>query len=161
MEFLFAISIGILVLAAACSLSGFAGHTFVSVLNYVELSNDSKNALDRMSQAIRNAASLKSYSSTKLVFADLDGNEIQFAYDPTLKTVTQTKGGVNTVLLRGCSSFKFSIYQSSPTKNSYDLLTATTNTCQVVQIQWACSRKLVSSRENTERQVSARMVMRN
>jgi hypothetical protein len=151
-----------MILAATCVLWGFASENFAAVLNYVDLTNASKNALERMSREIRNARSVSSCSATQLVLLDLDGNEVKFTYDPGGKALTQAKSGRNTTLLTGCDSLRFSALRRKPAAGSYELLPLTNlRNCKVVQVQWACSRRLSGSRQNTERQVCAKVVLRN
>src|SRR5688572_6241173 len=65
-EYLIATSIGLLVLAVALVFWAYASRTCASLLGYVDLSTTSKNALDRISQQIRNAKRVESCSANKL-----------------------------------------------------------------------------------------------
>ncbi len=161
-ESLVAAALGVLILGAACVLWGFANETFAGTLNYVDLAASSKNALDRMTQQIRNAQTVTSCTAYELKLLDLDGNEFKFTYNPTTKVLTTTQAGTTTTLLKGCTALSFSLFQRTPSSGSYDLVgTSATNTAKVVQIRWNCSRFLVGARQNTERQVSAKIVIRN
>ncbi len=161
-ESLVAAALGVLILAAVCVLWGFANESFAATLNYVDMAAASKNALDRMSKQIRNARIVSSCTANELKLLDLSGNEFKFTYDPTRKTLTQTRSNQVTTLLKGCNALSFALYQRTPSAGSYSLFTAaSTNTSKVVQINWTCSRRLVGARQNTERQASAKVVIRN
>ena len=161
-EYMVAMSVGMLALAAVAVLWGYGSRTCAVLLNYVELSTTSKNALDRISQQIRNARSVESVSANQLVLFDPDGQRVTYAYNSTDKTLTQTKGTESRTLLTDCSALQFSLFQRTPTKGSSALTTTTsTNTAKVVQMQWTCGRTLIGDKTNTESQVSAKVVIRS
>ena len=161
-EYMVAMSIGLMVLAAAVVLWAYASRTCAQLLNYVTLSASSKNALDQMSQEIRNATAVQACSINRLIVNDPSGTNIDYAYDGTLRTLTKTKGGQATTLLSGCSSFRFSFFQRTPTNGTYDLTTTTsTNLVKVVQMQWTCGRRLTGDKTNFQSQVSSKVVIRS
>jgi prepilin-type N-terminal cleavage/methylation domain-containing protein len=170
-EYLIATSIGLLALAAALVLWAFATRTCATLLGYVELSNASKNTLDRMSQQIRNAKSVVSCSSNQLVIlvpAGTNLDSVMFDYDSPGKTLKQTTVRKNppgrevTTLLTGCSSFQFSVYQRTPIPKTFALNTDwKTNTAKVVQMQWTCFRQLTGDKNTVDSQVSSKVVIRN
>ena len=71
-EFMVAMSIGVMVLAAGLLLWAYASRTCATLLNYVELANASKTTLDGMSREIRNATVVQSCLSNQLVVLDPD-----------------------------------------------------------------------------------------
>src|SRR5438552_42372 len=117
-EFLVAMSIGLLIIGGGLALWAYGTKTCASILAYVELSTASKNAMDRMSQQIRNAKSVASCSSDKLVLF-VPGRTAGYAhtmtytYDPTNKWLRQTlaknPGNEESLtLLTGCTNLSFS-----------------------------------------------------
>jgi prepilin-type N-terminal cleavage/methylation domain-containing protein len=151
-------SILMLVLAAFTS---YSTRSCASLANYSELELQSRMALDRMSQQVRQTRGMISFSSTHLVFKDADGSSLEFIYDPSAKTLTRVKGDTSTVLLEGCDYMKFDIYQRNPVKGSYDIYpTGTAGTCKLIQVSWICSRTLLGARMNTESVQSAKIVIR-
>jgi prepilin-type N-terminal cleavage/methylation domain-containing protein len=172
-EYMVAMGIGLLAMSAALVLWAYGTKTCASLLNYVDLSNTSKIALDRMSQQIRNAKRVQSCSANKLVLlvpgasaTNLD--TVTFAYDASQKTLkrTITNAGVTNdslTLLTGCSNFQFSVYQRTPISNSFGLYTNAfyTNTAKVIQMKWTCLRELTGDKSTIENQVAAKVVMRN
>jgi hypothetical protein len=161
-EYVMAMGIGMLVLAAVCVLWTYASTNCAALLNYVDMANSSKLALDKMSLEIRNAQSLTSIASKQIVFVNQDAQEMRYAYDSTNKTMTEIRAGQQKVLLTGCDSFQFSGFKRVTTNSSF-VLSSTTDPalCKVVQVMWLCSRSLVGNRKNTELQYSAQIVVRN
>lgn len=166
-ETMLSMTIGLMLLGATVALWGSANQTFACVLNYVDLTNRSKVALDTLSREIRNAQSVESVSSTQLIIRDADGDRLTYTYDPAKKTLEQSLvPGIGTsrttTLLTQCDSLTFSAFQRNPLGGSYDQYPAAdAATAKVIQIQWTCARQLTGSRSNTERQISAKVVIRN
>jgi hypothetical protein len=104
---------------------------------------------------------LASISSNQLVFTDWDGAPLAYTYSPGTRTLVQSKGGVNTVLLTGCDFLCFSNFQRNPIEFSYDqyLANSPTNT-KLVSMTWICSRTVVGTRLNTESVQTAKIVIR-
>ena len=172
-EYMVATTIGLIVLTTGLVFWAYASRTSASLLGYVDLSTTSKNALDQISQQVRNAQQVKSCSEQKLVLKvpGATGTNIHtmtYAYDGSNKWLQQIFAQNNTVretktLLTECTNFQFTIYQRTPTNGSFQLLTNawSTNTAKVVQMQWTCVRKLTGDKNMIESQVSANVVMRN
>ena len=161
-EVLFAVGIGGMVLAGICSLYFYSYRSFAAQLNYVDLDQYSQRALDRMSQQIRQVKAMTDFATNKLVFTDYDDGTLSFIYNPTNKTLIRTKGATTDVLLTGCDSLTFSIYQRNPVAGSYDQYpTASVATAKLIQVQWLCSRPLYyNALQNTESMQSAKIVIR-
>jgi len=161
-EIMFAVGIGGTVLAGICSLYFYSYRSFAAQLNYVDLDQYSQRALDRMSQQIRQVKAMTDFTTNSLVFTDYDDATLSFIYNPTNKTLVRIKGGTTDVLLTGCDSLTFSIYQRNPVAGSYDQYpTASVATAKLVQVQWLCSRPLYyNSLQNTESMQSAKIVIR-
>lgn len=173
-EYMIASSIGLMVITVALVLWAYASKNCASLLGYMELSTASKNALDRMSQQIRNARQVASCAPEKLVLIVPGGSvaspwTMTYTYDKTNQLVRQTllKGSSgpreSATLLTGCTNFSFAVYQRTPLSNSFVLQTNgfSTNTAKVVQMQWTCLRKVTGSKSSLENQVSAKVVIRN
>ena len=156
-------AIGLLVLAAGIVLWGFGSQSFAAVFNFVDLADNSKRALDHLSQQIRNAKSVVSCNATNLTLLDSNNDQLQFFFSSGSKCFIKSIGGTNTTLLTGCDSLQFSVFQRPSVTNVYDAFPAAsaTNTTKLVQIQWTCSRQLTGSRQNAEEQISAKVVVRN
>ena len=161
-EVMVAMSIGVMVLAAAVVLWAYATRTCATLLNYVELSIAGKNTLDTMSREIRNATAVKSCTASQLIIFDPDGVQVAYDYNAGNKALTQTKGAEIKILLKECNAFQFKMYQRTPA-NGTDALTETTstNTAKVVQMQWTCGRMLTGDTTNVQSQLSAKVVIRS
>jgi hypothetical protein len=168
-----AMSIGLLIIGGGLSLWAYGTKTSASLLAYVELSTASKNAMDRISQQIRNAKAVRSCASDKLVLV-VPGKTLGYAhtmtytYDPTNQWLRQTfaknPGTDETLtLLTGCTNLSFSVFQRTPISNSFQLYTNAwnTNTAKVVQVRWTSLRKITGDQKNIENQVSAKVAIRN
>ena len=162
-EFLFAIGIGGLVLGAMASLTFYSGRSFAALVNYVDLDNYSRKALDQMSSEIRQTQYLMEATETKLVFMDWDGGKLSYVYNPDTRMLRRFKNDVGgpTPLLKECNALKFTIYQRNPIAGTYDQYpSATPATCKLVQLRWVCSRDLIVAKRNTESVQSAKIVIR-
>ncbi len=157
-----AMAIGMMALAAVCVLWGYGTRTCAVLFNYVDLATSSKNAMDRISQQIRNARSVKSCTATDLVLFDPDGQQVTYTYSPTNQTLVQTKGTTTRTLLTGCTALEFNMFQRTPTNGSYNLYTtSSTNTAKVIAMKWTCGRKLTGDVKETETQMSSKVVIRS
>src|SRR5687768_13947338 len=112
-EMMVTTAVGSLLLVALASLIIYSSRSFVSIMNYSEMQGDSRNALDMITQDIRQASSLTSYSATNLTF-DMSGQVLSYTYDPAGKTLTRVLGADTRTLLRQCDTLTFSIFQRNP-----------------------------------------------
>jgi len=161
-EMAIALGIGSVALLIMASLSSFTARSFAGLANYSDLDRMSRNALDTMSQQIRQTRRLTEGTTNRLVFEDSDGGTLQFFYDPSAKTLRRTKSGEpSKVLLTNCKQLTFSMYQRNPVAGSYDVYpTAAAATCKLIQLKWTCTRDLLVADANTESVQSAKIVIR-
>jgi hypothetical protein len=152
-------SIGLLIIA---SLSSFTARSFAGLANYTDLDRMSRNALDVMSQQIRQTRRLTEGTTNRLVFEDSDGGQLQYLYDPSAKTLRRIKSGEPTkLLLSNCKQLTFSMFQRNPVAGTYDVYpTASPATCKLIQLKWTCTRDLLVADANTESVQSAKIVIR-
>src|SRR5947209_4355065 len=93
-EVTIATGLGTLLLAAVMALIVFTARSFAAVSNYVDLDVKSRNALDKISQEIRQVDALRLYSTNQLVFAGKDPDTgaaytLTYTYDPAAKILTR------------------------------------------------------------------------
>jgi len=125
------------------------------------METDSRNALDTMTKDIRQATYLTAFTTNSLTFNDYDGLPLVFTYSPTAKTLSKIKGSYTKVLLTGCDSLTFSIFQRTPVGGSDAAYPASsTATAKMIQVQWLCSRKILGHTANTESVQTAKIVIR-
>lgn len=160
-EVMVAAGISSLLLLVLASFSLYAGRSCASLSNYAELETQSRLALDRMSQQVRQAHGVTACTATNLVLRDADGSALEFVYDPTAETLTRIKNGVSSVLLEGCVLLRFDLFQRNPIKGTYDAYPAASPaTCKLVQVTWVCTRSLLGAKLNSESVQSAKIVIR-
>jgi hypothetical protein len=154
--------LGLLVLAVVLSFVFYSGRSFASLTNYVDLDQRTQMAFDKMSREIRQVNMLTAYSSTNLTFQDYDGATLQYVYDANAQTLTRIKTGeATTTNLIGCESLSFSIFQRTPSNDTFQPYPTTTVTkTKLVELTWNCSRKIFGATANTEGMQSAKVVIR-
>jgi|ERR1041385_1564613 Tfp pilus assembly protein PilW len=162
-EFLVAIPLGLLVLGMIILFAFYTSRTFAGLLNYADLEGRSRNAVDLMSQQIRQTSRLTGYTTNKLTFSDYDAKTLEFTYDPATRTLTRTKDNVSTVLLKECDSLNFAIYQRCTTNGTFDQYPTSlqASNCKVVQMSWLCTRTIVGAKLNSESMQTSKIVIRN
>ena len=160
-EFVIASAIGLLVLAAVASLIAYSAQSFATTANYVDMDQKSRLAIDRVTTQLRQMDVLTSISSNSASFRRGNTN-YSLVYDPANRTLSQVEGATTTVLLTECDSCSFSIFQRNTISNSFDQFptSVSSNTCKLVQVNWACSRTLFGLKRNTETEQSAKIVIR-
>lgn len=160
-EMMVTAGIGAILLLALGSLLAYTGRSYAAIANYADLDKASRNALDTMSQQIRQTSRLKEGTATRLLFEDYDGADLEFIYSSSARTLVRNKSGQSKVLLKNCDDLTFSLFQRNPIGGSYNVYpTATAATCKLVQLRWTCSRDLLKSKVNTESVQSSKIVIR-
>jgi type II secretory pathway pseudopilin PulG len=148
-ELLVATALGMVALAVVCAAVLYGSRAFVAMTNYLDLDEQSEQALDKMSREIRQADHLTAFASNDVSFADISGNTIRYLYQ------------TNTYLT-GCDMLTFSIYQRSTISNTFEPVSTSSYTnAKLVAINWNCSRDIQASRANSESAQSAKILIRN
>jgi prepilin-type N-terminal cleavage/methylation domain-containing protein len=161
-ELLITTAITLLVAAVIMILYFYSTRSFMTLDNYSDMCQRSQLALDKMSKDIRQAKLVTAYTTNSLTFQDVNGNSLQFTYDPTAKTLVRLSGGLTTTYLTNCDSLQFWIYQPTPLYGSFDCYTpAYVTNARVIQITWKCSRSIMGLKTTTESMESAQVAMRN
>lgn len=159
-EWVVAVAVGSLVLSALAAFALFSARFFVTMRNCVDLDSQARQAVDRMSQEIRQADKLTAYHPQKISLL-VGTNTVTYAYDEFEKSLSRLVGTRKTALLKGCESARFDIFTRQATNAVYDLFpTATVDNAKVVQITWNCSRSILGVKENVESMQSAQVVIR-
>ena len=163
MELLVATAIAGILLAALGKLTFFTGRSFAALANYAELDAFSRNALDHMTSKIRQADELIEYTPTKLVFSYGGTNQLVYQYSPASQTLTEIFGSSRRVLLKGCTTLEFSVFQRNTAAGTYDQFpaTMTNSAAKLIQVSWVCARDVLKAQINTESVQSAKIVIRN
>ena len=158
-EMLVAVAVGSLVLMVVAMIFMNGTRAFAAASNYISMDGDSRNALDHLSQEIRQAGNLVEFSPTHLKFGwhAQTNSFLIFNWDATSGQLTEwnTANTTTNILLKGCDQLSFSLYNSS--------FAPTTNSAQGkgISVTWACSRTILGSKSTTENMQQALIVIRN
>jgi len=158
-EMLVAVAVGSLILMVVAMVFMNSTRAFAAVSNYVSMDSDSRNALDHMSQEIRQAGNLVAFSPTQLKFGyrAQTNSFLVFTWDATSSQLTEwnTADTTTNILLKGCDQLAFSLYNGS--------FSPTTNCAQGkgISVSWKCSRTILGSKSTTEDMQQALIIIRN
>jgi prepilin-type N-terminal cleavage/methylation domain-containing protein len=178
MELMISMAVGLVVIGVLVSLSIISAQNFAATANYVQMNDQSRLALDRISREIRNATQLVGIQTSNPQYLILTNavlgklTTITCNTNANVATLTLAKTGEGTeTLLTGCDAFHFDIF------NRYPLIVGTnlsfypaTNSvtgkldpkfCKVISLSWKCSRTILGSKLNTEIVQTAQVVLRN
>jgi len=161
-ELLISMGIASLLMLACFSLSLYTTRSIASLTDAVDLGARSRYAIDRMSQKLRQASVIKSFSpaSVSVVFK---GKTLTYTYDATnKKLVEKNEQGVETPLLENCENLKFTLYKRAPITNSFSQFPAgSLSEGKLIHVSWDTSRTLVGRQSGSAEMASARIVLRS
>jgi hypothetical protein len=174
-ELMIAMTVGSMLVAAATSLWLFGSRSFLAMGNYSDLDNKSRNALDRMSQNIRQATAViafqKNNTTTMLTVTNaVAGVASTYIWQATPRTlVCKQTGQPSQVYLTECDRWDFELYQRTPQTGGRYVFFPATNTagaydlsvCKLIDMTWKCSRNILGKKVNTESVQTAQVVLRN
>jgi hypothetical protein len=178
-ELLISVTISVFVIGAIVALCIISAQNFAATSNYVQMNDQSRNAVDRISREIRSASALISYSLTDpkylLLTNATDGTTVIITNDITTGNLILKKTGQmdQTLLtgLAGNTNISFQLFDRAPTitTNSLSFGSITNiksgqldpNFCKVINLSWVCQRTILGSKMNTEVVQTAQVVLRN
>ena len=161
-DMLVGLAISGVVMATLMSFSLSSARSFAMMTNYSEMSSDSRMALDVMAEQIRNSTGVVDCTGDSITLLDANTNKFSFHFDEATRTVSRKADGAARVILEGCDTMTWELYQRTPKAGSYDGYPASRpELCKLVQVTWVCSRTLLGKRMHTEMVQSARIVIRN
>ena len=160
-EYVMAMAVGCLVLAAVCAFSLFTGRSFAAYNAYMDLDLSNRRTLDQMTKDIRSVLALTNITDNSITLLDADGQPLTYAYDPTNCLLTRTKLLKTTVLLKNCSRLQFSMNMRNMSNGTF-MFFPTTNVfeCKAVSVDWACTRSFLGVQTEDLPQ-TATVVIRN
>jgi hypothetical protein len=161
-ELMIAASIGTLILAAAGSLMVYNARSLAALANYADLDRYSRGAVDKLSQDIRQATNLVSFTETELQFNTSRGrSNITYTYYPDSRVLVRIEGRNREVLLQECDSLVFTVYGRNNVSNTWDQFVVTNAAgAKLIKLNWTCSRTILGQAVNTESVQTAKIVMR-
>jgi type II secretory pathway component PulJ len=160
-EVMVATVLGTLILAGAGSLMVYNVRSLAALTNYTDLDRFSRNAVDRISRDVRQAATLASFTTTELRFTFPSASDVYYTYDPRGRTLVRRQGTDRTVLLEECDALTFTVYGRNNISNSWDQFEVTTAAnAKLIKLNWTCSRTILGEARNTESIQTAKVVLR-
>jgi hypothetical protein len=160
-EYVIAIGVAALVVIALVPLSIYTATSLASLANWADMNTSSVTAVDQLTTDIRRAVRVTSFLTNSVELRFADGTSVQYEYAPTAGTLVRKRQAQENVLLTGCKTLNFSIFQRTPIPGTYDQYPAATNTeTKVIAINWTSQRKLIGARANQDQLHSAKVVMR-
>lgn len=161
-ELMAGVAISGLVLAGTAGVTVYSAESMAALGNYDDLNHASRNALDTMTENIRQAGGMTYFATNQLIFTNLDGSPLSFTYQPAAGLLRFTNGGNSGVLLANIESLSFTISQRNPS-NSFTFYPATgASQAKMVAVNWKCSKPLFFQKLiNTESIQTANIIVRN
>jgi len=166
-ELMIAIACATIILASLTVVTVFAARSYIAIANYNDLDRNSRNALDVMSEDIRNMSQVTSYATNAIALSASDGSTVSYSWSPSQSIFTRTytpAGGsaATTMLLSNCSILVFHVYSRVPT-NSFTFPDTSTNWAQtkLIDVSWRCARSIFGTETNSESVQTAKIVIRN
>ena len=168
-EMMVSVAMGVLILASVVTVFLFVNRSLDATGNYEELDRQSRNALDLMSQDIRQCGGLTNYTTNTLNFTNQDGSLLQYSWDGS-NYLTYTNAATTNAgcprggrLLKGCAYLKFSVFQRNPVPGTTMTFTnaSSASLVKVIVMDWICRRTNYTSLTDSESVQTAKVVMRN
>jgi len=161
-EVLVTMALAGMLLAVVLALSVYSSRSFAAVANYLNLEQQSRVALDQMSREIRQTRRLLAFTPTSITLQDFDGNQLQYNFDADSHSLTRTAVSQTSTILTNCDFLQFSIFQRTPESNTFSgIVEQSISDAKMVQVTWACSRKILGAKVNSANVESAKIVLRN
>ncbi len=172
-EFVVTLGLGGILLTVIAALTLYSGRSMAAMVNYVDLNQRSRMALDLMTRDIRQASRVLSFAETseqislqlqEVVITATNSQTFvtsyiyykpNFSIPEQRKTVVRTRTGEpSKLLLTDCETLEFTMY-----KRTQEATTDPTR-CKMVQVNWVCARKVLGALSNTESIQTAKIVIR-
>lgn len=158
---LMALGISGLLMAVLASLTMYCGRNLLAILNYADLNDKNRIAVDTMTRDLRECNRVIACTSTRLDIEDSDGSTISYVYSPGAGTLSRTLNGSTRTLATGCETLTFSLGTRNPIGGTFNVVSTTdTSIAKVVNVAWNCSRTILGLKANTESVQTARIVIR-
>jgi hypothetical protein len=160
-EAMIAIGVTGLLMLVLANVSMLSGRMFVAFVNYVDLDDSNRLAMDTLTRDLRECQRVVSCSATQLQIEDPDGFIVSYVFDSAAGTFRRFKAGIPKELLTGCDSLLFSLGTRNPSGSSFEVpKTSNVDLAKVVFVSWKCSRLVLGRKATTENVQTARIVIR-
>lgn len=146
-ELMIAMAILSITLAGAASFFLFSLRSGAALGNYALLDQENRQAMDRMTQEIRQAREITDFTTNPPSITILNGDNIAvtYAFNPESQTMTRTADDTGrSLLLRNCSVLQFTMYQRNPSNDmNFGVFPVASNnwrvTGKMIQLTWKTS----------------------
>ncbi len=163
-----ALAIFSLGMAALGSFYLFSIRSMASLANYASLDQENRQAMDRLTQEIRQAKAVEDCStngdSTSITILNGDDIPVTYLFSATNHELCRIAGGDSSVLLTNCNLLNFELFQRNPSNGNYGVFPVAssdwTQSVKVVQLTWKTSKSLPTGLVNSENIQTARIVIR-
>ena len=177
-EMVIGVGLSTLLAVVGCFLTVYGARTFLSVGHYIDLDEQSRNAVDIIGREIRNSSAVVSFQTNLPIRSltltnDSSFTSVTLTYDQTARTLVMTKTGQSPITnLVQCDKWNFALYDRAPDTNSFStniIFFPATNSSGVIQpdyaklvnMNWKCSRTMLGWTNTTESVQTAQIVLRN
>jgi type II secretory pathway component PulJ len=173
-EVMISVGLGSLLLAVVVGLVTYGARTFVAMGNYIDLDEQSRNAIDVIGREVRSASAIHDFqtnSSARFLTLTnrLTHTGVKISYDASDRKLFFRKGTApEKVLLTQCDQWDFWLYDRAPVATNLTFHAATNGTGQldanfskVINMSWNCSRTILGAKLTTESVQTAQIVLRN
>jgi Prokaryotic N-terminal methylation motif len=174
-EMVIAVGLGTILLTVVAGLGVYGARTFLSMGNYIDLDDQSRNAVDTIGREIRDASAVLAFQTnlpTRILTLTnaTAGVTVKFIYDSKNRTlVFQKTGQPEQTLLTQCDQWNFALYDRAPVATNLLSFHAATNGvgqldpsfCKLINMTWNCSRTVIGAKLTTESVQTAQIVLRN
>jgi prepilin-type N-terminal cleavage/methylation domain-containing protein len=158
-------SVGILAMG---SLYLFSIKSFAVISNYSSLDTVNRQAMDKLTQEIRQAVQVTSYSSNPPSLSILNGNglTVTYTFSPAFhQMVRSASDGTRQVLLNNCNLLSFGLYQRNPSNANFGVFPlgagGWAESVKMVQLTWKTAiTNYPSGLADSENVQTARIVIR-
>jgi type II secretory pathway pseudopilin PulG len=142
--------------------SFYTNRSIAVLADSVQLNSQSRHAIDRMSQKIRQATAVTSFSPSSITVIYND-QPLTYTYQPDSRRLIENENGRTTILLRDCDHLVFELYKRNPITNSFNQFPALTETreAKLIQTRWLCRTIRDGRQFGSAEMVSAKIVLRS
>jgi hypothetical protein len=159
------ITLGSAFLLGAGSFSLSNAHKVAAMASFPVLNSEGQNANSLIVQDLRQASSLESATSDRIVLSLTqagDTSTVTYSYNRALGILTREDGQTTQTVLNNLDDFSFSLFQRSSANASFgSLASANAANASMVGCHWSCSRKFAGTKLDSEHIEMAPTVLRN
>lgn len=162
-EYMVAVGVGSVITVFAVTLVVHSVRTFAGLANYADLNSTGIAAIDRMTREIRASTGLLFFDPHRIIInPGTNKPSITYAYSYVDKTLTRQEGTKpSAVLLTGCDSLDFFIYEPTVSSNTLQMpVTTVATNAKAVGVNWVCTRSILGHKVNDDSPKTAVIVMR-